>query len=242
MYSLLPPPNKTESPAWRASEVFDYYFSSSGSKEWDCTYQNQLNTYLVNPSKLKNSYIDRAYTLYYLPFSRSALNALLMAGDSLYNIAKKIEEDETTVLLYSKLFFDTSVFANKLVKMSFIRQMGSSGKHEEFDKALMTSAIQLGPGYVYWKLGLSDAYDLAPDRVVINMMADSYWKFNEMKIKNNFDITKESRAWIPAALSAAGMAAKNNKATTSESENVKIKLLSIAKTIPASEILNDLKG
>jgi hypothetical protein len=63
-----------------------------------------------------------------------------------------------------------------------------------------------------------------------------------MKIKNNFDITKESRAWIPAALRAAGMAAKNNRATTSESENVKIKLLSIAKTIPASEILNDLKG
>jgi hypothetical protein len=242
MYSLLPAPNKTESPSWRAIEVFEHFSSSSGSKDWGCPYKNQLNDYLVKKDKFKNSQIDRAYALYYLPFSRSALNALLMAGDSLYNISRKIEEEENTVLLYSKLFFDISVFPNKLIKMAFIRQMSASNKQEEFDKALMTSAIQLGPGYVYWKLGLSDSYDLAPDRVVVNMMADAYWKFNEMKIKNNFDITKESRSWIPAALSAAGMAAKNSKATTSESENVKIKLLSIAKTIPASEILNDLKG
>lgn len=241
-YSLLPPPNKTESPAWRSMEVFEFFNKSKSSKDWGCPYKNQLNEFLMSPSKLNNTSISRAYSLFYIPFSRSALNAVLLASDNLPNIASRIEEEEDVVLIYSKLFFDTSVFANKLIKMSYVRQMPASNKQEEFDKALMTSAIQLGANYVYWKLGLADGYEVSPDRVVLNLMADSYWKFNEMKIKNNFDITKESRSWIPAALSAASMAAKNTKASSSESENVKIKLLSVAKTIPASEILNDLKG
>jgi hypothetical protein len=239
-YDILPAPTKTDSPAWRSNEVFNYFESNKSAKQWPCAYQNLLNEYLVGNTKDSN--IDKAYTLYYIPFTRSTINALLLAGDNMYNIARRIEEDEEVILLYAKLFFDTSVFNNKLIRMAFVRQLGSSTKQEEFDKGLMSAALQLGPNYVYWKLGLSKDNDTMPDTVVVDMMKDSYWKFNEMKIKNSMELTKESRTWIPAALSAAGMASKSIKQLSSEAESVKIKLLSIAKTVPASDIMQDLKG
>ena len=239
-YDILPAPTKTDSPAWRSNEVFNYFESNKGLKQWPCSYQNILNEYLFNEDKDSN--MDKAYTLYYIPFTRSTLNALLLAGDNIYNISKRIEESEEVILLYAKLFFDTSVFYNKLMRMAFVRQLGSSTKQEEFDKGLMSAALQLGPNYVYWKLGLSKDNDTLPDTVVIDMMKDSYWKFNEMKIKNSMELTKESRTWIPAALSSAGMASKSIKQLSSEAESVKIKLLSIAKTVPASDIMKDLKG
>lgn len=239
-YDILPAPSKTDSPAWRSNEVFNYFESTKSAKQWPCQYQNILNEYLVGSSK--DVVMDKAYTMYYIPFTRSTINALLLAGDNIYNIASRIQEDEEVILLYAKLFFDTSVFYNKLIRMAFVRQLGSSTKQEEFDKGLMSTALQLGPNYVYWKLGLSKDNDTMPDTVIIDMMKDSYWKFNEMKIKNSMELTKESRTWIPAALSAAGMASKSIKQLSSEAESVKIKLLSIAKTVPASDIMQDLKG
>lgn len=239
-YSKMPAPDRIESPSWRGVKVLEHYNKTGSSTEWGCSYMNSFNRYLAGIDR--DSYEGRAYSLYYIPAARSSINALLFSNAPLHRIANDIEEEELTVLAYSKLFFDTSVFPNKLVKLAFVRQMPSSNPQEDFEKNLMISAIQLGSEYISWKLGLSENNGLDPGRVYSSIMADSFWKFKEMKIKNNMDISRESRAWVPSIITAATNSLKINKQLASDAETVKIKLLSVANNIPLDSIKSDLKG
>lgn len=236
----MPAPDRIESPSWRGVKVLEHFSKYGTFEDWDCSYMNSFNRYLAGVDR--DSYEGKAYSIYYIPAARSSINALIFSNAPLHKIASEIEEDEMTILAYSKLFFDVSVFPNKLIKLAYVRQMPCSNPQEDFEKSLMISAIQLGPDYISWKLGFSDTNQLDPGRVYSSIMADSFWKFKEMKIKNNMDISKESRAWVPSIISAATNSLKVNKQLASDSDNVKIKLLSVANNTQLESIKDSLKG
>lgn len=238
--STLPLPANIASPAYRADEVFKALHSNSGSV-FRNAYQTALYEYLANGVVDKN--IETAYQLYYISSCRSAMNALLLARSPVNDISDAIGETEEAILAYSTLFFDTSVFGNKLIAMAYIRLLPSSNQIEEFEKSLLISAIQLGPSYIYWKLGLKTSSPEDSSYIYKDVMIDSYWKFKELKTKNNQELTKEARAWVPAVLSAASNLSKDStKADSSISESLQLKLISITNPISISEIKDSVKG
>lgn len=236
----MPPPDRIESPSWRGVKVLEHFSKHGTLIDWDCSYMNSFNRYLSGIDR--DSYEGKAYSIYYIPAARSSINALIFSNAPLHRIANDIGEEEMTILAYSKLFFDTSVFPNRLIKLAYVRQMPCGNPQEDFEKSLMISAVQLGPDYISWKLGLSDSSMLDPGKVYSSIMADSFWKFKEMKIKNNMDISRESRAWVPSIISAASNSLRVNKQLASDSENVKIKLLSVANNTQLESIKDSLKG
>lgn len=239
----LPPPNSIESPAHRADSVFTYY---AGNKvtikgDWGCPYMVSLNKLLLGCCD--SAAVEKAYQLYYIPACRSSINALLLAGDTCASIAANILEDEEVIHAYYRLFFDTSVFGNKLIRMAYIRQLPSSTPPEEFEKSLLIAAIQLGKDYLYWKLGISKECDIPPADMHRDIMIDSYWKFKELKVKSGSELTKEARSWIPAILSsAAGLDKFTQEKDSSVYEPLQVKLISIANPLKVSDLDSEIKG
>lgn len=238
----LPLPESIESPAHRADSVFSYYNTHRDvSSSWDCPYMTSLNKLL--DGRCDSDSVIRAYQLYYIPACRAAINALLLAGDTCSNIASSIEDSEEVIHAYFRLFFDTSVFTNKLVRMAYIRQMPSGNAQEEFEKSLLISAVQLGKEYIYWKLGISNKSDLTSADMHREIMIDSYWKFKELKVKSGSELTKEARAWIPAILSSSSSLDKfTQEKDSSVYEPLHVKLISIANPVKITEIDSEIKG
>jgi hypothetical protein len=239
----LPAPSNIESPAHRADLVIKHYTATGTLKtDWPCSSMVEFNKLLCGVPCQEN--IEDAYRLYYIPSCRASINSLLISRCPSYEIASAIEEQEETINVYSRLFFDTSVFSNKLVTMAYIRQMPSNTQQEEFEKSLMISAIQLGHEYILWKLGVSvNVSEATRSEMYTSILIDSYWKFKELKSKNNSELTKEARAWIPAILSVATTSDKLDYGKpTSGSESLALKLISVATTTKITDITEDIKG
>ena len=239
----LPAPSNIESPAHRADLVIRHYTATGTLKtDWSCSSMIEFNKLLCGMTCAQS--IEDAYRLYYIPSCRASINSLLISRCPSYEISTAIEEDEETINTYARLFFDTSVFTNKLVTLAYIRQMPATTQHEEFEKSLMISAIQLGHEYILWKLGISsNVSDMTRNNIYSSMLIDSYWKFKELKSKNNSELTKEARAWIPAVLSIASTSDKLDYGKpTSSSESLSIKLISVSSTTKITDVTEDIKG
>lgn len=239
----LPPPENIESPAHRADAVFTYYASNKLvlKVDWGCQYMVSLNKLLLG--YCDSDAVSKAYQLYYIPACRASINSLLLAGDTCSNIASNISEDEDTIHAYYRLFFDTSVFGNKLIRMAYIRQLPSGNQQEEFEKSLLIAAIQLGKDYIYWKLGIASEPSMSSVDMHRDVMLDSYWKFKELKVKAGSELTKEARAWIPAILSsAAGLDKFTQEKDSSVYEPLQVKLISIANPLKVSDLNSEIKG
>lgn len=242
MNPVLPAkPLAIESPSAKYEQVLSSLSSNEVINGWQCDYQIQLHQYLVDNSVINDA--SRAYSLYYTPYTRAALNALLMCNEPISEIAMSVEEEELVILAYSKLFFDTRVFPNKLIKLAYIRQLPSGIPSQDFEKSLLIAGIQLGPKYIYWKLGIATEYNPATSEVYSELMKDSFWKFKELRAKNDMEVTKEARSWVPLAISAAGSVDKiGTKRDNSADEPISIKLISISKNLNLEDISKDIKG
>ena len=169
----LPSPETIESPAYRADAVFTHYSNNKDvlKADWGCPYMVSLNKLLLG--YCDSDSVTKAYQLYYIPACRASINSLLLAGDTCASIANNISEDEEVIHAYYRLFFDTSVFGNKLIRMAYIRQLPSSTPQEEFEKSLLIAAIQLGKDYLYWKLGISSEQGMTSADMHRDIMIDS---------------------------------------------------------------------
>lgn len=173
--------------------------------------------------------VKKAMLLYEMPSCKALLNGFLISEESAVSIAAIIRDDPGVISSYAHLYFDTSVFFNDLLKISYIRSLPTSTDTEVFEKQVLSWGHYLGAKYIAWKIGCKTSSDLLPSQAVKRVLDDSIWRSSEHALEDISSArAKESRAWVPQVLKSAELL--NNIETTAGMENalseLKIKLTS----------------
>ena len=242
---------KVKSPSWRYRETLDFLSQANYTKKKNTPKdfsegQNTLVEIHRNPESSPESPIRVAILLENIPASRAILRGLLMSGDSLSIISRIIEESEECILAYEELFFDTSVFRNKLIKVAYIRSLPQDDEDSKFEKQMISWGHYLGSGYISWKIGANREREKAnPSQVIQGLLDDSVWRSKEHCLSSiTAAETKEARAWVPQVLKSAEMLRDIESATGMENAltELKIKLEGSEQTILPTDLEGEIKG
>ncbi len=236
----LPKPKSLRSPSWRLDECLSF---EGSSEDLVCPYTSKLYSYLKEDNGQGNTDIEEAYLLYYLPQSRAILSSLLLAGCDTVTISNYIQAKEEVVVAYSKLFFDISVFPNKLVIKDYVDSLPESSVAAKNYKSLLRAALSLGSRYIAWKMSLSLDTELDINVVNTSILEDSYWRAREHKPFSIDDPrAKESKSWTPQVLRAIDAISGSRAEAELSVETLRLKLVKTDATISRSEISEDIKG
>lgn len=236
----LPKPRSLKSPSWRLELCLE---STSLDSEQNCPYISDLHSYIHSPQSEVCEALQEAYLMYYIPQSRAVLSSLLLSGVDIVTIAGYIDAAEEVVMYYSKLFFDTSVFPNKLVVKSYVDTLPESTPTQKNYKSLMRAAISLGDRYIAWKMSLPIQDDLEPDEVTKALLEDSYWRSREHKPFSVDDSrAKESKSWVPQVMRTLDSMSGSRAGGELSLDTLRLKLVKADSTVTRAELAADIKG
>lgn len=239
--AILPKPKSLRSPSWRLDLCLD---AEEELVDHECPYVSKLSNFICNTEGCKQDpLVEEAYLLYYLPQSRAILSSLILAGADVLSIADYICTKEEVILLYSNMFFDTSVFPNKLVIKDYVDSLPESTSTNKNYKALMRAAISLGSRYIAWKMSLPINTELDVNDVTKQLLEDSYWRSREHKPFGVDDSrAKESKSWIPQVLRTVDSISGSRSGGELSIETLRLKLVKTDSTIPKAVLSEDIKG
>lgn len=233
----LPNLPKIKTPSWR----HDLATRLGNDGVSDDAYVQALINYMKSPDD--SPHIAEAHLLFILPQSRSVLSSLLLAGADCPKIATYIGSTEETVLAFSKLFFDISVFPNRLVTKDYIDSLPESTPTQKNHKALLRSAYSLGDRYIAWKMSLNVEDSLSPEVVNTSLLEDSYWRSREHKPYSIDDPrAKESKTWIPQALRTLSEVTGSKLSGEQGIDALRLRLVKVDNTVSKDSLLEDIKG
>ena len=235
-------PMPIKSPAWRLEEAKAILESGSPEASTSCSYIKEAIALLGGRSK--SVPMQTAYLMYRLPEARATISSLLLNDPPIDQIAASIQSDSDTVLFYSKIFFDTSVFPNRLVLKEFLNVLPERTPAEAHFKTMLQSAYNLGADYIVWKKGLITSEDPDLTTVTTNLLLDSYWRAREHKAFSlDSSATRESRAWLPQVLRSIDATKNIGNAGESNIETLRLKLVKQDTTVSLSALkAEDIKG
>lgn len=116
--------------------------------------------------------VEYAWDLYNVPNHRAALDAFLLAGVEVSRISSVLEIQEGVVATYRDFFMDTSVFRNRLERMSYAQNYEGDAHGQE----LVRAAVTVGLEYLLWAFGAPDRDRLDNKEVVRRTMIDSFMR------------------------------------------------------------------
>jgi hypothetical protein len=236
----LPKPKFLRSPSRRLDECLSFTGEAS---DIDCPYTRKLYTHLQGTSSTECDSVAEAYLLYYLPQSRAILSSLLLSGCDTVTISDYIQSKEDVVIAYSKLFFDVSVFPNKLVIKDYVDSLPEVSSTAKNYKALLRAALSLGSRYIAWKMSLTISTELDVNDINSNILEDSYWRAREHKPFNIDDPrAKESKSWAPQVLRAVGSITGSRSEAELSVETLRLRLIKTDSTISKAALQEDIKG
>jgi hypothetical protein len=168
-----------------------------------------------------------------------------MSGESDTVISSIIQEDSDVVYVYSQLFFDISVFFNKLLKVAYIRSLPADTEEDTFEKQVLSWGYYLGAKYLAWKIGAKESASMLPSQAVKKVLDDSIWRSSEHSLSAiTSQKAKESKSWIPQVLKSAELL--NTLETTAGMETalseLKIKLSRVEQNSNTPPEEMDIKG
>ena len=240
---MLPRPTFIKSPAWRLDLCLKAV-RSGNTVEGSCEYTDSMYKFL-NSAKdyIPNPELEEAYLMYYLPQSRSILSSLLVSGADSPRIAQYIDSSEGSIVYFSKLFFDTSVFPNKLVMKDFIDSLPETNSVEVNYKALMRSAFSLGDRYIAWKMSLNLCDQMLTQDINNDILEDAYWRAREHKpFSIDSNKAKESRSWVPQVLRTLDSIATQQTGGELSVESLRLKLVKTDTTVNIKDISSEVRG
>jgi hypothetical protein len=152
-----------------------------------------------------SKYVEEALCLFKVPACRAVMDGLCMSGAEAVKISEIIQCDTQTAEAYCDLFFDRSVFSNRLLKIAYMRSLPSSTESDKFRKSMVTWGYHLGCDYIAWKIGAKESIVLkTPEESVSDVLNDASWRSREHMLSDITESpTKESKAWIPQVLKSA---------------------------------------
>jgi len=240
MERSLPKPNVLKSPSWRLEEALNPSLSQEGRDD----------PYLMEASKLVtgaaiSTSLEEAYLIYYLPQSKAIMNSLLISDISASKLAECLGTNDEVVITYSKIFFDKSVFPNRLILKEYIDMLPEGNLRDSNYKALMRSSYSLGYDYIIWKMSLEigEGSDVDIQNLATGIVSDSYWRAREHK---SFSITdarcKESRSWIPSVIKTMEMSNNLSTGGTGDIETLRLRLVKSDTTVSIDDLSEEIKG
>lgn len=237
---MLPKPKSLRSPSWRLDQCLSF---SGPAEDIDCPYTRKLYEYLKEDGTEDHIEIAEAYLLYYLPQSRAIMSSLLLAGCDTVTASEYIQTSEDVVVAYSKLFFDLSVFPNKLVIKDYVDSLPESCAASKNLKSLLRAALSLGSRYIAWKMSLNLGSELNVNDVNTTILEDSYWRAREHKPFNIDDPrAKESKSWTPQVLRAIDSVSGSRTGAELSIETLRLKLIKTDATTSRAALNEDIKG
>jgi hypothetical protein len=233
---------KIKSPAWRLEDAKRLTATSDIRDSIDCIYTESMLSFLGGEEVCSS--LQEAYLLYSLPESKAILSALLVNDTPIERIAEATQCAQQTIVYFSKIFFDTSVFLNRLILKEFINILPERDPIETQYKLLLRSAYNLGSEYIVWKKGLVKSRNSDIVDITSNLVLDSYWRAREHKsFPLDSNATRESRAWMPQVLRT--LEASKNAGNTGETavELLRLKLVKQDTTVSISALNSEeIKG
>lgn len=207
-----------------------------------CKYIEDLKSYLKDPLEA-GEVVSQAYMMYYLPQSRAIMTSLIVASTDSVSIAKYIDSSEEVVIHFSKLFFDMSVFPNKLVIKEYIDSLPENNSSQKNHKSLLRAAYSLGDRYVAWKMSLTLDDELDCSDINKNLLEDSYWRSREHKPFSIDDPkAKESKSWIPQVLRTVDSITASKVGGEISLDTLRLKLVKSDSTLSKNSLDGELKG
>ena len=240
---MLPRPTFIKSPAWRLDLCLKAVRSGS-PVENTCEYMRSMYQLLEGGDDYTpNSDLEEAYLMYYLPQSRSILSSLLISGADAPQVSQYIGSSEGSVLYFSKLFFDTSVFPNKLIMKDYIDSLPETNSVEVNYKALMRSGFSLGDRYIAWKMSLNLPEQLLPQDINSDILEDAYWRAREHKpFSIDSNKAKESRSWVPQVLRTLDSIATQQTGGELSVESLRLRLVKTDTTVSIKDMSSEVRG
>lgn len=149
--------------------------------------------------------VEEALTIFKIPVCRSVMDGLLISGSSTSYISQVAECPEEVVYCYTDLFFDPSVFTNRLLVIAYIRSLPSDSEFDSFRKNMLSWGYHLGGEYIAWKIGARGSIiSKSPEQSVSDVLTDASWRSREHLMSDISDSpAKEARSWIPQVLKSA---------------------------------------
>lgn len=138
-----------------------------------------------------------AESIYNSEHKREILEAFLLTKEKIESIAKVLDVPEDVVTLYSKYFFDVTVFKDKLDIEEYIESYES-----DYGKNLKLCAMTLGPEFLKFRYGYDESKLDIPSilRSIIesaNVLSLAA-KINPL----NSTTSREARQWMATAIKA----------------------------------------
>lgn len=162
---------------------------------------NALERLLLGDDAVPNE-IAYAYRLFSDNYQREVMEAFLIAGaqpsvlEEIFDIPKPVTE------AFATLFFDVSVFVNRLELESYVRYYAEDEEEGDWARALKQSALEQGLEYLRVSFG-RDRVAVDPKAVVDDMLRQS---FMFMKVASMHPLdsqkAKEARQWTGTLMDA----------------------------------------
>lgn len=172
-----------------------------------------------------------AYDLFQDAQHRAILDAFILAEAGLGTTSRVLNIPSDVLEFYVDMFFDTSVFRNRLEKISY----ASNYEGDAWASELLRTGVMVGADYLVWTYGGQDKLDTRA--VVRHTMIDAF--FRGMSHKGNSltsGVAKEAQKWWATAIKNAEILEKMDPQAAKQAyEELRIALQGTDTTIPAEK-------
>ena len=133
---------------------------------------------------------------------RQLIEVLLLGNKPIMEIAEELDCTEAFVLTYRSLFYDTSVFSNKIEKLVYVRN-GTCGE----DAILKANLMEKGEEYVRSKLGIR-SNKISVDTIMNDAFSRSYVALLKHIEENDLEYQGVAMGWANTLVKLAAQIQK----------------------------------
>ena len=205
---------KIKHPSWRVYKALqdcDLPISDYGLKEINVympyvnndDLTNELCKILVDPNYVDLTYgINDCLNLFRDKNGRQLIEMLLLENKAVAEISEEMDCAEGFVLTYKSLFFDISVFANKIEKLIYVRE-GTCGE----DAVNKSYLMEKGEEFVKNKLGIRNT-KVSVDTIINDALGRSYVAMLKHVEENDLEYQGVAMGWANTIVKLAAQLQK----------------------------------
>lgn len=191
----------------------------------------KLYVFLSRQDRTRNEVTD-AYDIFEEAEHRSAMEAFLLAGATSDLIFRVLRIPTAVTQAYQALFFDQTVFRNKLEILAYAADFDGSNHARE----VLRAAVTVGLDYLLWVYGSAEV-QVDARQVIRQTMAEAYYR--GMAHRGNSltsTVTKEAHRWWSTAVKNAELLERiDPRAEKQAFEEIRIQLEKVDDTYAADE-------
>lgn len=105
---------RAPNPSWRGKAVLEAFRSDDPLPHWAELPEAEFYTFLVTPEDERDETMSQVFSLYSSDFCREAMSAWILSNATDEQFELHLRIPKTVAMLYRRLFFDPTIFQNRL--------------------------------------------------------------------------------------------------------------------------------